>query len=287
MSDGSRSTTLAIAGLAIGALSGGVVGWVAHALTAAPKIVEKKTEVPRELTDAEVIDLCADVNPDQRSKILGAQRKVEDLQTLLDEKEQELADMKAKTETDETRRKAAAKKWKEMEAQIAQLQQERDAAVQERDGLRTELQTTLKELDHQIKRAETFKVKAKEFKKKSTENDWKAFDAEAKLEICDKGTRKRHDKCYDAVDAALGPSVRAKFETCVDSYQARPTLREAKKGEELPDFAEWLPDDTKFTSKGFYIVYCDPTLPESKTMDDIDKELEETDRNTPPPPIPE
>lgn len=277
MSESSSSTTLAIAGLVIGALSGGVVGWIGHMMTAEPTVVEKTKEVPRELTDAEVIDLCADVNPDQKSKILGAQRKVEDLQTLLDEKQQELAELKSKNETDETKRKAAAKKWKEMEAQIAQLQTERDAAVQERDELRTELTTTLKELDHQIKRAETFKVKAKEFKKKSTENDWRSFDAEAKLEICDKGTRKRHDKCYDAVEQALGPSVRAKFETCVDSYQARPSLREATKGQDLPAFAEWLPDDTKFTSKGFYIVYCDPTLPEGQTLDDIDKELDDAD----------
>lgn len=269
------STPLALAGLLIGALSGGVVGWIAHSLTAEPQVVEKEVKVDRELTEDELLAMCEEVTPDQRSKVLGAQRRVEDLEATLAEKEALLSELKGTKETDEARRKAAAKQWKEMEAEIEQLKVERDTAVTERNELRTELNTTLKELDHQIKRAETFKVKAKEFKKKSTKNDWAAFDAQAKLEICDKGSRKRHANCHDAVEAALGPSVRAKFETCIDTYQARPELHQAEKGQELPAFAEWLPDDNKFTKKDWYIVFCDPTLPEGQTLDDIDRELME------------
>ena len=267
------STPLAIAGLVIGAISGGVVGWIAHTMTAEPQVVEKQTEVEKQLTETEIEALCKEVTPDERSKLLGAQRKVEDLEAMLAEKEALLTELKGKQETDAARRQAAAKQWKDMESEIEQLKAERDAAVTERDELRTELQQTLKELDKQIVRAETFKAKAKEFKRKSTENDWSAFMAQAKLEICDKGTRKRHDKCHEAVEAALGPSVVNKFETCIDSYQARPQLRESVKGEELPNFAEWLPDDSKFTKKGWYIVFCDPTLPEGQTLDDLDREL--------------
>ncbi|MCK6504993.1 hypothetical protein L6R53_16615 [Myxococcota bacterium] len=282
MSSGS-STPLAIAGLLIGALSGAVVGWIAHSMTAEPQVVEKQTEVEKQLTEEQIEALCKEVTPDERSKLLGAQRKVEDLETMLAEKEALLAELKGKQETDAARRQAAAKQWKEMEAEIERLKTERDTAVTERDALRTELQQTLKELDHQIKRAETFKAKAKEFKRKSTENDWNAFLAQAKVEICDKGTRKRHEKCHEAVEAALGPSVVSKFETCIDSYQARPQLRESTKGEELPAFAEWLPDDNKFTKKGFYIVFCDPTLPEGQTLDDLDRELmEQAPAPTPP-----
>lgn len=272
MSEGS-STPLAIAGLLIGALSGGVVGWIAHGLATEPAVVEKETEVMRDLTDEEIQSLCAEVSPDEKAKLLGAQRKVEDLEAMLAEKEALLSELKGKQETDEARRKAAARQWKEMEAEIEQLKAERDAAVTERDELKTELQQTLKELDRQIRRAETFKAKAIEFKKQSTENDWLAFDAQAKVEICDKGSRNRHEKCHEAVQAALGPSVQAKFQTCVDTYQARPELRQAEKGEELPANAEWLPDDNKFTKKGWYIIFCDPSLPEGQTMDDIEREL--------------
>ncbi|NOY28260.1 MAG: hypothetical protein GXP62_20545 [Oligoflexia bacterium] len=269
------STPLAIAGLLIGALSGGVVGWIAHGLRSEPQVVEKEVQVNRELTPDEVLAMCQEVNPDVRSKVLGAQRKVEDLEATLAEKEAMLAELKDKQETTDSRRQAAAKQWKAMKAEIEQLKAERDAAVTERDSLRTELKQTIKELDHQIRRAETFKVKAKEFKKKSTQNDWAAFDAQAKVEICDKGSRKRHANCHQAVEAALGPSVRNKFETCVDTYQARPELRQAEKGEALPAFAEWLPDDNKFTKKNWFIIFCDPTLPEGQTMDDIDRELME------------
>ena len=265
------STPLVIAGLLIGGICGGILGYALHRFTVEPKIVEKV--VQKELSDQELLALCEQVSPDERSKLLGAQRKVEDLEAVLAEREAELTRLKAEGEKDQSRREAAAKQWRQMEAEIAQLKTERDAAVQERDQLRVELQQTLKELDHQIKRAETFKSKAKEFKQKSTENAWLAFENGAKVEICDKGTRNRHEKCHEAVEAALGPSVVSKFATCVDTYQATPVLRQATKGEELPMFAEWLPDDNKFTKKGWYIVFCDPTLPEGQTLDDIEREL--------------
>lgn len=269
------SSSLAIAGLVIGAICGGIVGYAVHAYTAQPEIVEQEKVVKEELSDEDLAALCDELTPDDRTKVMSAQRKVEDLEALLAEKESLLADMKQEDEQDEARRKAAAKQWKEMEAEIEQLRAERDAAVAERDELKVELQETLVELDKQIKRAETFKSKAKHYKKKSTENGWQAFSSGAKVEICDKGSRKRHEKCHEAVEAALGPAVREKYTTCVDSYQATPVLRQAEKGEELPAYAEWLPDDNKFTKKGWYVIYCDPTLPEGQTMDDIDRELME------------
>lgn len=283
MADSGSSTSLAVAGLLIGAISGGVVGYAVHAYTAEPQVVEQEKVVKEELTDEDLARLCEELSPDEQSKVMGAQRRVEDLEAMLAEKEAMLAELKATSEQDEARRQAAAKQWKAMEAEIEQLRAERDAAVAERDQLKVELQETLVELDRQIKRAETFKSKAKHYKKQSTENGWQAFASNAKVEICDKGTRKRHEKCHEAVEAALGPSVVSKFETCIDSYQARPQLRESTKGEELPAFAEWLPDDNKFTKKGFYIVFCDPTLPEGQTLDDLDRELmEQAPAPTPP-----
>lgn len=273
MSENGSSSSLAIAGLAIGAICGGIVGYAVHAFTSEPEIVEQEKIVKEELSEDDLAALCEELTPDERTKVMSAQKRVEDLEALLSEKEALLAELKAEDEKDEARRKAAAKQWKDMEAEIEQLRAERDAAVAERDELKQELQETLVELDRQIKRAETFKAKAKHYKKKSTENGWQAFFASAKVEICDKGSRKRHERCHEAVEAALGPSVREKFTTCVDSYQATPILRQAEKGEELPAYAEWLPDDNKFTKKGWYIIFCDPTLPEGQTLDEIDQEL--------------
>ena len=62
----------------------------------------------------------------------------------------------------------------------------------------------------------------------------------------------------------MTPPIKERFQTCVDTYQAVPVLRQReKKDEELPAFAEDLPDDNKFTKKGWYIIFCDPTLPEA------------------------
>ncbi|RME21750.1 MAG: hypothetical protein D6798_17425 [Deltaproteobacteria bacterium] len=268
-----NSAPLALAGLAIGVVSGVVIGYAIHAFTAEPQVVEKEKIVQQELSDEELLAMCEEISPDERSRLMGAQRRVEDLEALLAEKEAALAELKSATEADESRRRAAAKQWKQMEAEIEQLKAERDAAIAEREELREELKQTLKELDRQIVRAETFKKKAKKYKRESTENSWLAFVNGAKVEICDKGSRKRHEKCHEAVDAALGPSVREKYATCVNTYQATPVLKQAEKGEELPAFAEWLPDDNKFTRKGWYIIFCDPTLPEGQTLDDLDREL--------------
>lgn len=240
-----------------------------------PEVTESERVTFREYTPEEMEVLCKELTTDARTELLSRQARVENLEQTLKEREAELTTLKKQDEVDETKRKAAAVRWKEIEAEITTLKAERDAAVVERDALRAELKDTLKELDRQIVRAETFKAKAKEFKKKSTENDWQAFLANAKLEICDKGSRKRHEKCHDAVDTALGSAVVNQFEVCVDGYQARPELRAFEKGEELPANAQRLPDDNKFTKKGWAILFCDPTLPEGQTLDDLDRELME------------
>ncbi len=250
-----------------------------------PEAVETERITLRDYTPEEMEVLCKELTTDARTQLLSRQARVENLEQTLKEREAELAALKKEGEVDETRRKAAASRWKEIEAEIVSLKAERDAAVVERDALRAELKDTLKELDRQIVRAETFKAKAKEFKKKSTENDWQAFLANAKLEICDKGSRKRHEKCHEAVETALGSAVVNQFEICVDGYQARPELRAFDKGEELPANAQRLPDDNKFTKKGWAILFCDPTLPEGQTLDDLDRELMEDEPRVLPPEV--
>ena len=42
---------------------------------------------------------------------------------------------------------------------------------------------------------------------------------DAKTRICDRGTRKRHARCHDAVEAALTGPLRSRFETCTTSAQ--------------------------------------------------------------------
>ncbi len=129
------------------------------------------------------------------------------------------------------------------------------------------MQQTLKELDFKISQTKKFKKKAKRYKMESTTNLWGAFVATAKTKICDRGTRKRHEKCYAAVDSSMNSTIRGKFTVCVDTYQSVPVLKQKKKNDSMPRYSQRLAEDNKFTKKGWYILFCDPTLPEAGDRD--------------------
>lgn len=264
----SMTLPAAFAALAIGTVVGAVVGYIAHAIVAEPALViPPPAVIKEEISEEDLLALCAELTDDEKTKVLQAHERVKTLQAELDAREAELTDLKKAAAGDEKRRKAAAKKWRQMEDEIASLRVQLASAEQERDELRVELKATLKDLDKQIKETQKFKKKAKMYQEKSTANLWSAFLNDGKVQICDRGTRKRHAKCHDSVESAFDSRLKAKFTTCVDTYQAVPVLKQAEKGAGLPRFAEALPDDNKFTKKGWYIIFCDPTLPERRDED--------------------
>ncbi len=68
--------------------------------------------------------------------------------------------------------------------------------------------------------------------------------------------------CREAVQGTLMTNARRdKFAHCVRSGQAVPTVKELEKGVSLPDFSEMIDEEQKQT-KGWYVMFCDPTLPE-------------------------
>lgn len=277
-----------IAALVIGTIGGGALGYAAHAMFAEPAVVIPPPKVIKEqITDEDLTALCQDLTDEQKSKVLAVQSKVAKLQQQLQAKEAELDKLHAQVQKNEKNRAAALKKWKAMVKEIAELRLKLAKAEQERDELKAELQETLVKLDKQIRETNKFKRKAKRYKKEATANLWQAFVADAKVQICDRGTRKRHARCHQAVDAAMTDAIRDRFTTCVDTYQAVPVLKQApksgifgssKRDSKLPAFAEWLPDDNKFTNKGWYIIFCDPTLPEAG----VDHDLDDVDLTVPP-----
>ena len=105
------------------------------------------------------------------------------------------------------------------------LQIQLAAAEQERDELKVEYKKHLVELKKQVKKTQKFKAKAKKYKAQSTANLWTAFQAQAKVKGCDRGSRKRHEKCHEAFDLSMTEKVEQRFYNCVDTYQAVPVLR--------------------------------------------------------------
>lgn len=251
---------LALGGLALGA----VAGVALYAAMSEPERVEvpRIEVIEKELTPEQLEALCSETVKDDREALADAQTRFKDLESTLAAKEAELAEAKKQVETDANRRAAAAKKWKEMEAEIEQLKAQLVVVEQERDELTVKLKETVQELNAQIKETERQRTRAEKYKSESQQNLWTTFEAQAKVEICDRGSRRRHEKCHEAVDQAVA-SFHDRFMICVDTYQATPTLIQAERGAELPQNAAWLNDDNRFTKRGWYIQFCDPTLPEA------------------------
>ena len=118
------------------------------------------------------------------------------------------------------------------------------------------------------------------YKKQSTKNLWQAFGAEARNQGCNRGSKKRHEKCWEAFDLSMSDTMKQRFTTCVNTYQAVPILKKAERGESLPSFSEWLSKENKYT-KGWYVIFCDPSLPE-KGDPDLDETVTPTRRKKEP-----
>jgi CRISPR/Cas system CSM-associated protein Csm2 small subunit len=246
----------------VGVICGAGLGWFGHSVLNTPEVITPPPEIIKEeISDEDLATLCEELTEDERANILDVQAQVVSLQSELQEKESELDRLYEESKRDASKKEAARKRWKELEAEIATLRVQIASVERERDELKEDLQETLVKLDSQIRETKRYRKKAKKYRRESTQNLWTAFVSQAKVNGCNKGTKKRHEKCWDAFEASMAPAIRERFTTCVNTYQAVPILSKSKKGEALPQFAEWLSDETKYT-RNWYILFCDPSLPE-------------------------
>ena len=143
----------------------------------------------------------------------------------------------------------------EARAQLEIARQEKEQLVVELTQTKEELARTEQKLTDQVEKTEVAKEDA-------LVNKWYRFVSDSQLEVCEKGNRKKLGMCRETVQATLMNNVRRdKFAHCVRSGQAVPSVRELQKGESLPDFSEMIDEEQKQT-KGWYVLFCDPTLPE-------------------------
>jgi chromosome segregation ATPase len=252
----------------MGIAGGALLGYGFHNAISEPEVVVQTPEVIKEtMSEEELLALCADAYTDDRDRLSNSQGRVVDLQAELEARERELAEMKAEADRDAAGAAAAATRWKEMEQTIAELEIRLAAAEEERERLVEELRETVQQLDEQIKETQKYKTKARRYKRERTTNLWAAFTANAKVRICDRGSRKRHEKCHEAIETAFDLDRRDRFTMCVDTYQSVPVLVENEAKRELPAFAEWVDEDEKFLKHDWYVLFCDPTLPEADDDD--------------------
>ena len=215
----------------VGLALGGGLGYLATTTFQEPQEVITETQtVQAELTDEDLQKLCSGLTEAEKRNVLEVQSEVQNLQEQIADREAELERLKASMEKDKANQEVARKKGKRWKRKL-NLQIQLAVVEQERDDLKVELQETLVELKKQVKQTQKFKAKAKKYKAQSTKNLWSAFQAQAKVKGCDRGSRKRHEKCHEAFDAGMTTKAQQRFFNCVDTYQAVPVLKKLDRGE--------------------------------------------------------
>ncbi len=239
--------------LVLGTLTGAVIVYVAKPA----EVVEK--EVPRELTAQELDAACQPKVDEVTASLNQANDKVMGLVTEMRTKEARVAELEAEMVR---RGKHGAELKKELEAAKAELvvvKQQLKDAIDEKERLVVKLKK--KEVELEVSKEET-----REAREDALARRWEAFVNQSQLDICERGNRKKMGKCRDAVQLTLNADRKARFGHCIRSGQEQPSIAEAeKKVTSLPRFAEYLDQENKIL-KDWYIMLCDPSLPEASTF---------------------
>lgn len=90
---------------------------------------------------------------------------------------------------------------------------------------------------------------------------WSDLVAQTQVALCPKGGRKKMESCRAGAIAAIAP-VEPAARACLRSGQAAPQLQRAGRGEDMPRQAIWVGE----SGDDFYVVLCDPTLPEAREL---------------------
>ncbi len=253
----------AIAALVLGAVLGVAIGWVAKPAETS------EIQVPRELTAAELAQACAPQLEDTVGELEEAQNKVTFLEKEVDARDKRVKELEEESKRRPTAARTSggtgrnlAKELAQAKADLAEAQEQLAIARTEKERLVVELTETKAELaDTKVKLDD--QIEKTEFAKEDAlVNKWYRFINDSQLEVCERGNRKKLGKCRETVQATLmTDSRRDRFAHCVRSGQAIPTVRELEKNATLPDFSEMIDEEQKQT-KGWYVLLCDPTLPE-------------------------
>ena len=246
----------AIAALVLGAVLGMAIMYVVKPAE------QLEVKVPRDLTAAELAAACAPQVEETVGELEEAQNKVQFLEKEVEARESRVAELEGEMKRRSQRGAALVRELEQAKADLAEALEQLDIARAEKERLVVELTETKQELAQTQVKLEEQVEKTERAKEDALVNKWYRFINDSQLEICEKGNRKKLGRCRETVQATLMVNTRRdKFAHCVRSGQATPTVRELEKNEQLPDFSEMIDEEQKQT-KGWMIIFCDPTLPE-------------------------
>lgn len=230
--------------------------------------------VPDEVAEAtDELEPPPELSPAEQLR--EAQHQVETLQTELTARNAELASLEeqlAKRDAvDAAARDRARARQAAVEHEIESLKFELAEARTERDALRADLKEALAEVDRQVKQNDRLRTTAVAFKEASSENLWYAFTNNAKVRICDRGTYKRRQSCEEDLDTWFDDKQHAAFTSCVNTQQAVPMLWKAE-DDTIPAQAQRIDARDRERGDDWFVIYCDPSLPETVATRDITEE---------------
>lgn len=256
----STSRTLSVAAaLALAALSGLVAGgagfaggWLAHP-EPAPVAV---TPVP-EVTAPE-----EPATDPLQEELTIAQARVAELERTVATREGEVDELKARVARGADAGNTLRARIAALEAELADTRQALAVAESEKQQLLVQLRDTTSQLEQREAELALAVAQRDDAREQALYNRWNAFLQNAQLEICDKGNRKKLGNCRETVHATLTADARRdRYAHCIRSGQAEPSVAEAGRTD-LPEHAEMIDEDAKQT-RGWYVEFCDPTLPEA------------------------
>jgi len=255
------------AGLAIGALAVGL-WWQATP----PEEVE--VVKLRELTDAEIDGLCKPFVTDTLSELTEAQAKVVTLESEVATKEARVQELEEAMKRGAVAGKKLREELAAAKVELESLREQLAVAIEEKEQALEELERTVEKLRETEEELDETKQRLTLAEEDVLTKRWTAFVQSAQLEVCEKGRRRKMGRCREAVTAALGPEVQAKYRHCVKSGQAVPGLFEADRNmERLPDYSQYLNQDERIV-RDWYVTLCDPSLPEADDFSEALRQLQ-------------
>ncbi|MEQ1564264.1 MAG: hypothetical protein ABMA64_01410 [Myxococcota bacterium] len=239
--------------------AGGIGGLIVGGLVAWLLLPSSTIEVPRAPTPEELAAACAVPATAEAVDELGtAQTKVATLERDVATKERRVKELEEEMAKRSERGKEFVAELNRVKAELATAKEQLVVAEQEKAQLLETLRLTTEELTVTKNQRDTAREEA-------LFNRWNDFVANAQLEICDKGNRKKLGNCREVVQATVGSEKRqGQFSHCIRSGQAAPVVQERVDDKaSLPAFAEMIDEEQKQT-KGWMVIFCDPTLPEAQ-----------------------
>jgi len=245
-----------VAALLVGAMFGALIGYFLSP--------ETYVEVPRELTQEELVSVCSPFILEKTNELEEAQDKVQTLSTTVNEKEAKVQNLEDEMKRRSVRGAALVRELEQAKAELQDAKVALQVAQEEKNQLLDELKETVIELEKTETELVEQKEKTEYAKEDALTNKWFRFINDAQLEVCERGNRKKLGKCREAIEALLtDPNIRDQFTHCVRSGQATPSVHELEKKSSLPEFSQWLNQEDKIV-RDWYLLLCDPTLPEKE-----------------------